>query len=506
MPSKRFAFLCLILFPVTFARAQSSAPDNAQVVMYSATLPNGTMPSVTFYNGQPCSLASTCTNAELTGASNFKPSPAIVGLSSAISASIGTELSIIPIASPSSAVIVRTDAATGAPLPASVTLGPIFAERAETIGRHRFYLGITTQEFHFTSLNGESLRSLQMLDSGGQTSTISLAPNSAPLMTYPATYNISLDARLSQNVAFLTYGLTGRVDVSLGLQVVHASISSRVYDGLVYVGNGFNNTGNGNCWCISTFTPGSPPGSPSAPNGSGLILPQVNDSDDGATGFGDMLLRVKGTIVQRASFSLAVGTDLRLPTGDAKNFLGTGATAVRPFIAASFYTKALGHGVVLAPHLNAGWQVSGKSILAGQISATPESANGATLYGPPFTFSKGYLPDVFSWAAGTELALGNRNTVVVDFLGNQIGWYHGIPNTAVQSVPDVPEPQAPYANTTASGLVYAGRVSFGQYSGAFGYKAKVYGNLVATFNVLVRFDDNGLRDRAVPLFGLGYTF
>jgi hypothetical protein len=29
---------------------------------------------------------------------------------------------------------------------------------------------------------------------------------------------------------------------------------------------------------------------------------------------------------------------------------------------------------------------------------------------------------------------------------------------------------------------------------------------VANFNLLVRFDDNGLTARAVPLFGLGYSF
>jgi hypothetical protein len=33
-----------------------------------------------------------------------------------------------------------------------------------------------------------------------------------------------------------------------------------------------------------------------------------------------------------------------------------------------------------------------------------------------------------------------------------------------------------------------GFVTFGQRSGAFGYKARLWGNLVATFQALVRFD------------------
>jgi len=426
-------------------------------------------------------------------------------LSSAISANIATALSIIPIASPSSAVITSLDAATGAQLPASVTLGPIFAERAETIGRHKFYIGFTNQDFHFANLNGQSTHSLTMLDLGNQTTGVNQT-------SAPASYNLSVDAKLSQNVTFLTYGVTSRFDASIGLQVVHSAISSQTYNGQAYSGDGFGVR----CWCAGTFTAGSPPGSPISPNGNGLTLATINSAKYSGTGFGDLLLRFKGTVLQQANFALAVGTDLRLPTGDEKNFLGTGATAVRPFLAASFYTRALGDGIVLAPHVNVGWQYSGQSILAGQIVPAPKTTSvpppgtGTFVgYGTPFTLTKNYLPDVFSWVVGTELAIGPRNTLVVDFLGNEIGWYHGIPNMAMQSfsgyAPQATSTPAPQP-TTVTGIAYAGRVSYGQYSGAFGYKARLYHNLVGTFNLLVRFDSNGLRDRAVPLFGLAYTF
>jgi len=105
--------------------------------------------------------------------------------------------------------------------------------------------------------------------------------------------------------------------------------------------------------------------------------------------------------------------------------------------------------------------------------------------------------------------LGRRNTVIVDILGNQIGWIHGIPDMVIRSVPNVPAVQSgngTATNVTATGFVSAGRVSFGQYSGAFGYKARIAGNLVATVNLLVRFDSNGLKSRPVPLLGLSYTF
>jgi len=507
--SARLTLLLVFSFAGS-VEAQGPAPNAYQVLMYSSTLPSGVMPSIYSYNSTPCQ-PSGC-GAALTTASNFKAIPSIVGLTSALSASIGTALSVIPVASPSSSVITITDPETGAQLPASSTLGPIFAERGETIGKHRVYVGISTQNFHFTSLNGEPLRQpLSMLDTGGQVSQI-LNSADQPVATYPSTYNLATDVRLSQNVALITYGVTSRFDVSVGLQVAHASIQSQTTNGQIYVGDGFNNTKQGNCWCVDTFTAGVPPGATGVP-GSGLILSDINSSKYGATGFGDMLLRFKGTVVQRSNLALAVGADLRLPTGDAQNFLGIGTTAIKPFLAASFYSKALGHGIVLSPELNVGWQFAGKSILGGQIAATSsQTVNGVTEFGPPFTTTKNYLPDVFSWTVGTELALGPRSTFVADILGNQIGWIHGIANTSTQSVAGVPvaqtTPGAAPVLVTATGLVSVGRVSYGQYSGAFGYKSRLYRDLVGTFNVLVRFDNNGLGlvDRSVLLFGLGYTF
>jgi len=137
------------------------------------------------------------------------------------------------------------------------------------------------------------------------------------------------------------------------------------------------------------------------------------------------------------------------------------------------------------------------------------ASNQVTNFGPPFVLTKDYLPDVFSWAGGTEVALGKYNTIVVDVLGNQIGWIHGIQNMNFQSFPQ--QVPAPSASSTAdlvhpSGFVNAGRVAFGEYNGAFGYKVRIARNLVATFNMLVRFDNNGLTARAVPLYGLSYTF
>jgi hypothetical protein len=505
----------VLLAAVALAGAASGqSPSVSQVLMYSATTPglnvpgsnpftlSRAVPSIFTENRVSTSLSDPAFGNIVLNGSNFTVSQNIVQLSNALNASISTALSIIPLSSPASGVIVRKDPATGAELPVSSTLGPIFTERAETIGKGRFYVGISSQNFHFTKFNGTSLNALNILYSGGDTSKV------ATLSTLPATFAVGMDVRLAQDIAFITYGVTDRVDLSVGLPMIHSSVSARTYNAQIYAGNGFGTNGS-SCWCVSTFTPGYPT----------LTLGQINQTSMSKTGFGDLLLRAKGTVVRKSNIVVAVGGDIRFPTGDEQNYLGVGTTTYKPFAAVSLYTKPFRNGMVLSPHVDAGWQFSGKSILGGQLTGTPltqNTANGSVNYiGAPFIATKGYLPDVFTWAAGAELAVGRHNTLVADLLGNQVGTIHGIPGATTQTVDNVALPTGPNGDATgaavptkgsATGLVSAGRISYGQYNASFGYKSRIAGNLVANFNLLVRLDNNGLTARVTPLFGLGYSF
>ena len=170
----------------------------------------------------------------ITNAQNYRVAHSSA-LSSALSANIAVALSVIPLSSPSSGVILKKDPVTGAELPASSSLGPIFTQRAETIGKGKVYLGFTHQTYHFTSLNGEKLNGLSVLYGGGDASGISTG---SAVTTAPATFNLGLDVRLSQDLAFLTFGVTNRFDVSIGLPAVHSAVSSRSYNGVVYSGSG----------------------------------------------------------------------------------------------------------------------------------------------------------------------------------------------------------------------------------------------------------------------------
>jgi hypothetical protein len=495
-------FLATVFLIGSASVQAQTAPNVQQVLMYSATMPSGAVPSIFTETAKPTVFGAADFATTLTTPANYTSNQNFVQMSNALNASIATALSIIPLSSPASGVIERRDEATGAELAVSSTLGPIFTERAETIGKGRFYVGFSNQTFHFTRYNGASLNGLSILYPGGQSSAVLPSAGASGLQTVPATFGVGMDVRLSQDIAFLTYGLTDRFDVSVGLPVIHSAVAARTYNGTIYAGNGYATNGSA-CWCANTFTPASPT----------LIQQQIGQASYGKTGFGDLLVRAKGTVYRKPKAAIALGADLRLPTGDAENYLGVGTTSVKPFVAVSFYSKPFEKGIVLSPHFDAGWQFSGKSILGGPL--TPTALGQSASLGAPFSTNKGFIPDVFSWAGGVELALGRRSTLIADILGNQIGWIHGIPNTTNQTLTGLLAPTSVNGDSTgnavptkvsATGLVSAGSVSFGQYNGSFGYKVKVARNLIANFNVLVRFDNNGLTARLVPLLGLGYSF
>ena len=300
--------------------AIGQSPNVSQVLMYSATTTNlkvnvlnssGTavigsynlpraIPSIYSQNAisadisDPRFVAIILNGANFRDTGNFTVSQNIVQLNNALNASIASALSIIPLSSPASGVIVKKDPVTGAELPVSGTLGPLFTERAETIGKRKLYFGISNQNYHFTKFNGTSLNALSVLYKGGDPSK--LTASGRPLATVPATFGVAMDVRLSQNIAFITYGVTEKLDVSLGLPMTHSAVSARTYNGIIYGGNGFLSNGS-SCWCVGTFTPGFPT----------LTQPDINQTSLAKSGLGDVLVRVKGTVLRKSNVVVALG-------------------------------------------------------------------------------------------------------------------------------------------------------------------------------------------------------
>jgi hypothetical protein len=91
-----------------------------------------------------------------------------------------------------------------------------------------------------------------------------------------------------------------------------------------------------------------------------------NDTTASAGGIGDVTFRVKGTLVKGERAGLAVGVDVRTPTGNDLNYLGSGAIGVRPFAAVDYRAR-------VSPHASIGYEANGSSVLASTDQSTAKS-------------------------------------------------------------------------------------------------------------------------------------
>src|SRR5262249_30997628 len=152
---------------------------------------------------------------------------------------------------------------------------------------------------------------------------------------------------------FFNYGVTDRVDVSVAVPTVKTSLSLTSNATIQRLGTGTTDLR------IHFFRNGCVPPSCS---GSGLGNSASFSSEGAKSGIGDLIFRVKANALRRENTGFAVGLDVRAPTGDEENLLGSGAAGVKPFVVFSYAYKKI------SPHVNLGYQWNGKSVLAGDVA------------------------------------------------------------------------------------------------------------------------------------------
>src|SRR5271170_3658296 len=69
-----------------------------------------------------------------------------------LTADIGRQANLLPLASPSSGVLLTYDPSLKTFVTSTDSLGPILGERAQTVGRHRLFIGFSYQFFDFDQL------------------------------------------------------------------------------------------------------------------------------------------------------------------------------------------------------------------------------------------------------------------------------------------------------------------------------------------------------------------
>lgn len=383
-----------------------------------------------------------------------------------LNSAVSQELSILPLASPASAITFTFDKTLGVFTRSTESYGPIFGERAETIGRHRIYFGADYQFFGFSTLDGINLKRLPAVFTHAQFKINGVFP------TFEQDYITSInriDLKLHQVTLFGTYGITNRVDVSVAVPIldIHMGVTSAAH----IVRNAACEQ-NASCSDASAFGGEYHFFDRNNPVGS---IDQTFSNSRQASGIGDVVFRVKGTILNRERWALAGGVDVRTPTGDELNFLGSGAPGVKPFVAASYHGR-------ISPHVNLGYEWNFDSILAGDIS----------------TGQKARLPNQFFYSGGVDVRAKPKLTLAVDLLGLRV-----LSGERVRQVPF----------TDVNGVVHNDIPDIQTFKGSFeeddlsaGAKYAIYRNLLLTGNLLFELDDTGLRARVVPLGGLSYTF
>src|SRR5581483_10264297 len=78
-------------------------------------------------------------------------------LNETLSTAIATQLAILPIISPASGFTYKFESSSGIFVRSTASFGPIYTERAETIGRGKVSFGVSYQRFRFSNLDGLDL-------------------------------------------------------------------------------------------------------------------------------------------------------------------------------------------------------------------------------------------------------------------------------------------------------------------------------------------------------------
>lgn len=294
-----------------------------------------------------------------------------------------------------------------------------------------------------------------------------------------------IDLKVHQFTTFLTFGITNRLDVSLAIPI--ANVRMGVFSTATVLHND----------SPTRFRHAFPP-RPGCP----LVVSNPNNLADNsclvssfsnasaASGIGDITLRVKGTAWKGERAAVSTGLDIRLPSGDELNFLGSGTVGFKPFVIWSYRSR-------ISPHAFVGYEVNGNSQIA-DISAGKKTK----------------LPGELTYAAGADVWLTKRLTAALDIVGQQVfqaqrttrstfqepGECVDDPNTGIQCASE-PATPGPKDKTLVSSTG-----SYNMSSLSVGAKFKPFSTLLITGNVLIRLNDAGLRYKPVPMVGIAYTF
>jgi hypothetical protein len=357
-----------------------------------------------------------------------------------------TQLATFPIGSPAGGFSFNFDPAAGTFQRATESFGPAFADRALTNGRGRVTIGANFQYSKYSSFEGEKLDDgaikfyLRHSDVGGLFFEGDLIETA-----------LNLDLTSATTTVFGNVGVTDNLDIAIAVPFVSVSMDATVDARVLRFATGDTST-------LHTF-----------PGGGATNRYPASGS---ASGIGDILLRGKYRFFSGQGGGVAGGLDVRVPSGDADNLLGTGAPAVTVTLIGS---SAYG---AWAPHFNVGYAASGSGDVVN-------------------------VPNEFSFRLGTEFVASPRATLVADLIGRTL-IDSGRLELEETIWPFVDSQNVAKATILREFVSHEGSLNLMNL--AVGGKFNIAGNLLINANVLLALTSSGVTARVTPVVGFDYSF
>jgi hypothetical protein len=262
---------------------------------------------------------------------------------------VGVSPGYFPVGSTSGGLTFRFE--SGLPVAEAVSAGPISGERGHTLGRGRGVVGANYTSTRFNTSRGKPIKDLRLtfthsnIDSdqcdaqeGRDCAPLGIPVSENDLLEVLLTLDLDVDVAS----LFVTYGLLDRVDLGVILPIVHTGLAAHSIAQIIPFG-----TLPTGATHFLAGTPGDP------------VLSTTQVVDGSATGIGDLAGRMKVNLLERSRAAIAFLADVRAPTGDEKDFLGTGEWAFRGL---GILSLQFGN---FSPHANAGYVWRGKNHASG---------------------------------------------------------------------------------------------------------------------------------------------
>jgi hypothetical protein len=348
-----------------------------------------------------------------------------------------------------------------------------YSEGAATLGRGRRTLAVTYQDSTYAALDGLDLR--------GSSINVFVTPKCCTgALADRDLLQETLSLRLHRRVVgfVIGYGVNDRFDVGAVVPFVEVAADARVEARILRTATAADPS-------IHEF---DPIGLANRTIPSGHVDPPeegiAGTGNSTARGFGDIVLRGKLRLRQSATHQVAVGLDLKMPTGNSDDFIGLGATQATPAVMWSMEAGRAGGRI--------------------RVQYTKSFGSLSSLLAAPGADLK--VPNELGYEAGFDFAVAPRVTFVADVIGRRVPEVAGFDtaNTTFTSRGPGPLPSSNFV--AVDNLQEIGRRTINTVLGSMGARFYLGGPLVANARVLFPVGNVGLRPAPRGVFTLDYAF